>query len=88
MILPIAPVGPGPIIKAQFNVTQPKTFSVIFQCLNVVLQLPDLKDAEAVQKFFLEEIQLGEELLAQGKTPHMLVHDTDTGLFRCGSVRK
>nr|XP_051676699.1 mitochondrial import receptor subunit TOM20 homolog isoform X2 [Oryctolagus cuniculus]XP_051676700.1 mitochondrial import receptor subunit TOM20 homolog isoform X2 [Oryctolagus cuniculus]XP_051676701.1 mitochondrial import receptor subunit TOM20 homolog isoform X2 [Oryctolagus cuniculus] len=27
--------------------------------------LPDLKDAEAVQKFFLEEIQLGEELLAQ-----------------------
>lgn len=32
-----------------------------------VVQLPDLKDAEAVQKFFLEEIQLGEELLAQGK---------------------
>lgn len=30
-------------------------------------QLPDLKDAEAVQKFFLEEIQLGEELLAQGE---------------------
>ncbi|XP_034722425.1 mitochondrial import receptor subunit TOM20 homolog [Etheostoma cragini] len=30
-------------------------------------KLPDLKDAEAVQKFFLEEIQLGEELLAQGK---------------------
>nr|KAF6400103.1 translocase of outer mitochondrial membrane 20 [Molossus molossus] len=34
-------------------------------------KLPDLKDAEAVQKFFLEEIQLGEELLAQGncRTP-------------------
>lgn len=31
-----------------------------------LLQLPDLKDAEAVQKFFLEEIQHGEELLAQG----------------------
>ncbi|KAJ0066747.1 hypothetical protein NL108_002305, partial [Boleophthalmus pectinirostris] len=28
-------------------------------------KLPDLKDAEAVQKFFLEEIQLGEELLSQ-----------------------
>jgi import receptor subunit TOM20 len=28
--------------------------------------LPDLKDAEAVQKFFLGETQLGEELLAQG----------------------
>lgn len=34
--------------------------------LLTVVQLPDLKDAEAVQKFFLEEIQLGEELLAQG----------------------
>lgn len=34
--------------------------------LSPVLQLPDLKDAEAVQKFFLEEIQQGEELLAQG----------------------
>lgn len=30
------------------------------------LKLPDLKDPEAVQKFFLEEIQLGEELLARG----------------------
>ncbi|XP_045020247.1 mitochondrial import receptor subunit TOM20 homolog [Bubalus bubalis] len=30
-------------------------------------KLPDLKDAEAVQKFFLEEIQLGEGLLAQGR---------------------
>lgn len=31
-----------------------------------IWQLPDLKDPEAVQKFFLEEIQLGEECLAQG----------------------
>lgn len=30
------------------------------------LKLPDLKDPEAVQKFFLEEIQLGEEHLARG----------------------
>ena len=28
--------------------------------------IDNLKDAAAVQKFFLEEIQLGEELLAQG----------------------
>ncbi|CAK6437591.1 unnamed protein product [Pipistrellus nathusii] len=28
-------------------------------------KLPDLKDADAVQKFFLEEMQLGGELLAQ-----------------------
>uniref|UniRef100_A0A3P9BT61 Mitochondrial import receptor subunit TOM20 homolog n=1 Tax=Maylandia zebra TaxID=106582 RepID=A0A3P9BT61_9CICH len=32
-------------------------------------KLPNLKDEEAVQKFFLEEIQLAEELLAQGQ-PH------------------
>lgn len=42
------------------GVNQPVTKYSIFK------QLPDLKDAEAVQKFFLEEIQLGEELLAQG----------------------
>lgn len=29
-------------------------------------KLPDLKDVEAIQKFFLEEVQLGEELLARG----------------------
>lgn len=43
-----------------------------FKCLRVIifaasfLKLPDLKDPEAVQKFFLEEIQLGEEHLARG----------------------
>uniref|UniRef100_UPI00398EDA24 mitochondrial import receptor subunit TOM20 homolog n=1 Tax=Pristiophorus japonicus TaxID=55135 RepID=UPI00398EDA24 len=31
-----------------------------------ISKLPDLKDVEAVQKFFLEEVQLGEELLARG----------------------
>ncbi|XP_007891505.1 mitochondrial import receptor subunit TOM20 homolog [Callorhinchus milii] len=29
-------------------------------------KLPDMKDVEAVQKFFLEEVQFGEELLARG----------------------
>lgn len=29
-------------------------------------QIPDLRDAEAMQKFFLQEVQLGEELLASG----------------------
>lgn len=43
-----------------------------------VVQLPDLKDAEAVQKFFLEEIQLGEELLAQG---NLLFIETRTTLL-------
>ncbi|KAK5882160.1 hypothetical protein CesoFtcFv8_020774 [Champsocephalus esox] len=40
-------------------------------------RLPDLKDAEAVQKFFLEEIQLGEELLSQG--------DFEKGSSKCCS---
>ena len=43
-------------------------------------QLPDLKDAEAVQKFFLEEIQLGEELLAQGEKLSLCNEDKDSGL--------
>uniref|UniRef100_A0A8C2M9X2 Mitochondrial import receptor subunit TOM20 homolog n=1 Tax=Cricetulus griseus TaxID=10029 RepID=A0A8C2M9X2_CRIGR len=40
-------------------------------------KLPDLKDAEAVQKFFLEEIQLGDELLAQGKYEKGVDHLTN-----------
>jgi import receptor subunit TOM20 len=31
------------------------------------MQIPDIRDAEAMQKFFLHEIQLGEELLATGE---------------------
>jgi len=30
-------------------------------------QVPDLKDAESMQRFFLQEVQLGEELLATGQ---------------------
>ena len=42
-----------------------------------LFKLPDLKDAEAVQKFFLEEIQLGEELLAQGEYEKGVDHLTN-----------
>ncbi|XP_051023469.1 mitochondrial import receptor subunit TOM20 homolog [Acomys russatus] len=41
-------------------------------------KLPDLKDAEAVQKFFLEELWLGEELLAQGDYEKGVDHLTNT----------
>ncbi|XP_039711047.1 mitochondrial import receptor subunit TOM20 homolog [Pteropus medius] len=41
-------------------------------------KLPDLKNAEAVQEFFLEEIQLGEELLAQGESEKDVDHVTNT----------
>ncbi|XP_069772989.1 mitochondrial import receptor subunit TOM20 homolog isoform X1 [Narcine bancroftii] len=37
-------------------------------------KLPDLKDVEAVQKFFLEEVQLGEELLARGDSEKGVDH--------------
>ncbi|KAK1346577.1 hypothetical protein QTO34_000434 [Cnephaeus nilssonii] len=40
-------------------------------------KLPDLKNAEAVQKFFLEEIQLDEELLAQGEYEKGVDHLTN-----------
>ncbi|XP_038173618.1 mitochondrial import receptor subunit TOM20 homolog [Arvicola amphibius] len=40
-------------------------------------KLPDLKDTEAVQKFFLEEIQLDEELLAQGDYENGVDHLTN-----------
>ncbi|KAL0273692.1 UNVERIFIED_CONTAM: hypothetical protein PYX00_006313 [Menopon gallinae] len=29
-------------------------------------QIPPLKDSDAIQKFFLQEVQMGEELLSQG----------------------
>ena len=34
--------------------------------MNHFLQMPNLRDQESVQKFFLQEVQLGEELLASG----------------------
>nr|AFK11065.1 mitochondrial import receptor subunit TOM20-like protein [Callorhinchus milii] len=50
-------------------------------------QLPDLKDAEAVQKFFLEEIQLGEELLAQGDYEKGVDHLTNA-IAVCGQPQQ
>jgi len=37
-------------------------------------KIPDLRDQEAVQKFFLSEIQLGEELLGQGDIDGAVEH--------------
>lgn len=36
--------------------------------------LPDMKDHEAVQRFFLQEVQLGEELLAAGDLENGVEH--------------
>uniref|UniRef100_A0A4W6CJF5 Translocase of outer mitochondrial membrane 20 n=1 Tax=Lates calcarifer TaxID=8187 RepID=A0A4W6CJF5_LATCA len=49
--------------------------------------LPDLKDAEAVQKFFLEEIQLGEELLSQGEFEKGVDHLTNA-IAVCGQPQQ
>jgi len=35
---------------------------------------PDLKDYEAVQKFFLQEVQMGEDLLGQGDIERAVEH--------------
>ena len=37
-------------------------------------QLPDFSDQEAVQRFFLQEVQLGEELLAGGDITNGVEH--------------
>ncbi|CAL8355028.1 unnamed protein product [Boreogadus saida] len=52
-----------------------------------ISKLPDLKDAEAVQKFFLEEIQLGEELLAQGDYETGVDHLTNA-IAVCGQPQQ
>lgn len=36
--------------------------------------IPDLKDSEAMQKFFLQEVQMGEELLATGDIENGVEH--------------
>ncbi|XP_071491173.1 mitochondrial import receptor subunit TOM20 homolog [Diadema antillarum] len=38
------------------------------------IELPNLQDAEAVQKFFLRQVQMGEELLAQGDFENGVEH--------------
>uniref|UniRef100_A0A3B4GAD2 Mitochondrial import receptor subunit TOM20 homolog n=1 Tax=Pundamilia nyererei TaxID=303518 RepID=A0A3B4GAD2_9CICH len=49
--------------------------------------LPNLKDEEAVQKFFLEEIQLAEELLAQGEFDKGVDHLTNA-IAVCGQPQQ
>lgn len=38
------------------------------------MKIPDLKDPDTMQKFFLQEIQIGEELLANGKRVGGFMH--------------
>ncbi|XP_078000699.1 mitochondrial import receptor subunit TOM20 homolog [Glandiceps talaboti] len=49
--------------------------------------LPDFKDTEAVQKFFLEQVQLGEELLAEGDFENGVEHLTNA-VAVCGQPQQ
>uniref|UniRef100_T1JCP2 Mitochondrial import receptor subunit TOM20 homolog n=1 Tax=Strigamia maritima TaxID=126957 RepID=T1JCP2_STRMM len=50
-------------------------------------QIPDLKDHEAVQRFFLQEIQLGEELLAQDDLENGVEH-LSNAVALCGQPQQ
>ncbi|KAK1791348.1 hypothetical protein P4O66_013364 [Electrophorus voltai] len=50
-------------------------------------RIPDLKDPGAVQQFFLDEIQLGEELLAQGDYEKGVDHLTNA-IAVCGQPQQ
>uniref|UniRef100_F6WEG7 Mitochondrial import receptor subunit TOM20 homolog n=1 Tax=Ciona intestinalis TaxID=7719 RepID=F6WEG7_CIOIN len=49
--------------------------------------MPDLRDVEAVQKFFLKEVQLGEELLASGDHEGGVEHLTNA-VAVCGQPQQ
>ncbi|EEC06151.1 import receptor subunit tom20, putative [Ixodes scapularis] len=51
------------------------------------LELPDLKDYEAVQKFFIHEVQMGEELLAQGDVENGVEH-LSSAVAVCGQPQQ
>lgn len=50
-------------------------------------QIPDLSDPELVQKFFLQEVQLGEELLANGELDGGIEHLANA-VAVCGQPRE
>ena len=67
------------------------TFGVFY----TFAQIPDLKDPEAVQRFFLQEVQLGEEMLASGCRKYLynnfmiisqFSQEVHSALLGCGSI--
>ena len=55
----------------------------MYQHLIILFQFPDLRDEAAVQRFFLEQIQKGEEYLAQGSYENGVEHLTNA-IAVCG----
>jgi len=50
-------------------------------------KVPDLRDQEAVQKFFLSEVQLGEDLLSQGDVEGAVEH-LGSAIAVCGQPQQ
>lgn len=50
-------------------------------------KVPDLRDQEAVQKFFLAEVQLGEDLLSQGDVEGAVEH-LGSAIAVCGQPQQ
>jgi len=50
-------------------------------------KIPDLRDYEAVQKFFIQEVQLGEELLGTGDVDNGIEHLTNA-VAVCGQPQQ
>ena len=48
----------------QYKVSKHLKDKYVTKCC--LLQLPDISSPEAMQRFFLQEVQIGEDLLAQG----------------------
>jgi len=48
---------------------------------------PDFKDVEAVQKFFFQELQVGEELLTRGEIESAIEH-LSAAIAVCGQPRQ
>ncbi|XP_039249681.2 mitochondrial import receptor subunit TOM20 homolog [Styela clava] len=57
------------------------------QCGANKTKLPDLRDVAEVQKFFLEEVQKGEELLGEGKYEEGVEHLTNA-VAVCGQPQQ
>lgn len=50
-------------------------------------KLPDLRDQDAVQKYFLAEVQLGEDLLSQGEVDSAVEH-LGSAIAVCGQPQQ
>lgn len=63
-----------PLFKQKLREKRAKNRQLKEQGRKNASKFPDLKDYEAVQKFFVQEVQMGEELLTQGEIENGVEH--------------